>query len=101
MLDLQHDRLGMFPQQVACAGYGDAARIALEKPYAEFLFEEADHSRECGLRDSEPLGGVPKAPELGNGDEISELPKVHERSPWVLSGANKDAYRSATNRKAK
>ena len=51
---------------------------AIEQPDPKILFELADLSPEGWLAHPKPRGCLGEAPGVGDGDEVAEVPKVHE-----------------------
>ncbi len=61
----------------ACLGELCRTRASLQKLHAEFFFEIADLSAECGLCDAKFLRGFGEIQKLAHRREISEMPEFH------------------------
>ena len=61
----------------------DAARGAVQERLAELGLEAADLLGERRLRDVKPRGGSAEMPLLGDGDEVAQMPELHD-SAWPI-----------------
>src|ERR1700741_1651400 len=74
-------------QHLAGSRDRDTARAAFEQGTAQFVFEFLDVAAERRLGDVQRARGGGKAATLGDGNEITDLPQVHDgRSISIRDG---------------
>jgi hypothetical protein len=61
----------------ALAGQNKTAANAIEQPEPEFFLKLLDLAGQCGLRDPQAQRCLRDSALLGNGDEGSQMPKIH------------------------
>jgi hypothetical protein len=76
-LDCAKDGAAIAEQLLALAGQDQAAANAIEQLKPELVLELLDLAGQCGLGDSEAQRCLRDSPLLGNGDEGSQVPKIH------------------------
>src|SRR5271156_3146283 len=75
--DCAKDGAAIAEQLLALAGQNQTAPNAVEQPEPELFLELLDLAGECGLGDAQPQRRLRDSALLGNGDEGSQVPKVH------------------------
>ena len=58
-------------------GQADTGAVAFKERDADFLFELADLTAQCGLGDTQFLSGFGEAKLVGNTDEVAEVAEFH------------------------
>ena len=76
-LHLVQDAAAMVQQQLAGLGGYGAAAVAHQQVLPQFHFQQPHLAAERGLRDVQRDGGTGEAAELGDPDEVFELPQIH------------------------
>lgn len=80
---------GLAQQHRSGLGQGDGASGAVQQDDSESPFELLDGSRQWWLRDREPFRRPPEVQLLGDGDEVSHLPRLHQ---GMVSGDDNHQY---------
>lgn len=68
-------------QECLPVGERDLPVGAVEQGQAQFTLEPGDLLTDRGLDDVQPLRGLAEMAQLGNGDEVPQLPNVHPSPP--------------------
>jgi hypothetical protein len=51
--------------------------VAVQQPHAELVLQRANVAAQRRLGDADPLGGLAHVAGLGDGDEVTQLAKIH------------------------
>lgn len=100
------DLAGAFEQLLTRDGQRDAALVAVEQDHVELAFQLTNLTRQGGLSDVQPLGGVGEVQFLSDGDEIPQVAQMRVHSPLLSESvlnfqpieAGKSGYGSRNSR---
>src|SRR5262249_9367573 len=77
---------GLFQERFPRLGQTHASLQSLEECVSDLVFELSYLTRKSRLNDVQPLRGAPEVFFFAHGDEIAEVPQLHEDSnSWAVS----------------